>query len=237
MGNEIWKEYIVDIAIQGQFGASIPKTPDEIRAMLEHRMPTNKPNDAISIDELTEQVAEEVKSPGDDEPAPFGWAGFKSDDKGLYAEGRTIRGHLKDCAQQVALWYDGKAPHKKAGFPEIKNFRAKFVNRIYIKETKLHLGKEKPDGMETRYIQVMTRQGPRSTIKYVDYVTDVQFSFTISLMNDGVIGLDEIKTVLRYGARHGMGAERSQDWGRYKFGITPVEEETPEAETSEAETS
>lgn len=224
--SEIWKEYRVDIAIQGQFGASIPKTPEEITAMLEHRMPKKKPDGAIPIDELAAQVAEEVKAVEDDEAPPFGWASFKRDDQGLYAEGRTIRGHLKDCALQVAGWYDGTVAHKKAGFREVKNFRAKFVNRVYVVENKLHFGKKEPDGMETRFIQVMTRQGPRSTIKYVDYVNDVEFSFTLSLMNDGVIGLDEITTVLIYGSRHGMGAERSQDWGRYKFKITAIEGDT-----------
>ena len=69
----------------------------------------------------------------------------------------------------------------------------------------------------------MTRQGPRSAIKYIDYVNSPFFEFNIKLMNDGIISMKHIESILQYGSVHGMGAERSQGWGRYSVaGITEL---------------
>ena len=105
-------------------------------------------------------------------------------------------------------------------FPDIKVFRSKVVNRMYIEESMIPVYKDdvrvtEPDEAQQRFIQVMTRQGPRSTIKYVDYVDSPTITFHIRLLNDGLIDIDHIKTMFEYGATHGMGAERSQGWGRY----------------------
>ena len=201
-----WQRYQVILHMVGWFGASIPRTPNEIRNMLNHRMPTTIPEGAVPMEELAEQVIAEV---GADEEQPPGWATFKRDAQGLYYEGRTVRGHLKDCALQVQGFY-----------PAVKNFRAKFVNRVYIQDDKIRLLREGQlvtviDGTETRFIQVMTRQGPRSAIKYLDYVDQPHLTFVVQIMDDGVIKLEHLQTVLDYGSMHGMGAERSQGWGRY----------------------
>lgn len=210
-----WKIYRVTLQMEGQFGASIPRTPEEIRAMLNHRMPANMPDQAIPVEDLAEQVITEVGA-GDDQPA--GWSTFKRDSEGLYYEGRTVRGHLKDCALQV-----------QGFFPDIKNFRAKLVNRLYVRDAKIRLFRDwrvlaDVDDTETRFIQVMTRQGPRSAIKYLDFVVEPLLTFTVDLLDDGVIGKEHLEAVLDYGRVHGMGAERSQGWGRYRvLGVVPVE--------------
>ena len=217
---EIWKTYKIELQVDGQFGGQIPRSEDEIRAMLEHRMPGKKPEDARPIDELVGEVTSQVdvQDPEDDNYVP-GWSTFKHDAEGkLQYEGRCIRGHLKDCALQVKEFY-----------PEIKNFRSKVVNRLYVANDLIPLTSSElvpftePEGTETRYIQVMTRQGPRSAIKYIDYILDPYLTFNIKLLNDtrdpkkvkDIITIEHIKSILEYGSIHGMGAERSQGWGRY----------------------
>ena len=150
---------------------------------------------------------------------------FKEDTAGLWYEGRCVRGHLKDCALQVAKFYDGTSANKEAGFPTIKNFRSKFVNAVYVDELKIPVmrGGErvtKADESVERFIQVMTRQGPRSSIKYVDCVNESVITCTLNVQKgQREIGLSEIESVLEYGEVHGMGAERSQQWGRYTWTI------------------
>lgn len=175
--------------------------------MLLHRAPSKAPGGAMPLDELTEIVQQEV---GADEEYQPGWSTFKTDDSGIYYEGRCIRGHIKDCALQVAGF-----------FPETKNFRAKLVNRVYVADSKIRLTRDgqaltKVDGYETRYIQVMTRQGPRSAIKWIDYVDSPAIAFRVRIMADNIIRLEHLHAVLDYGSIHGLGAERSQGWGRYK---------------------
>ena len=198
----MWKKYRVELTMEGRFAASVPKTHDEIAKMLEHRMPTRKPEGAVPIDELAEQVTAEVAA----EEPEIGWATFKRDDNGLYYEGRCIRGHLKDCALQVASF-----------FPGTKAFKAKVANKVYVEEDKIPIAKREPDGHEQRFIQVMTRQGPRSTYKFIDYVDEAKLTFTLKMLDDGVITEEMLRAIFDYGSMHGLGQERSQGWGRYAY--------------------
>jgi len=193
--------------MEGRFAASVPKTHDEIAKMLEHRMPGKKPENAVPIDELAEQVTAEVAA----EEPEVGWATFKRDDNGLYYEGRCVRGHIKDCAQQVSSF-----------FPETKAFKSKVANKVYVETDKIPIAKDAPDGWEQRFIQVMTRQGPRSTYKFIDYVDGVKLTFTLRVLDDGVISEDILRAIFDYGSVHGLGQERSQGWGRYSYSMTEV---------------
>lgn len=207
MTTPMWLTVPVELKVHGLFAASLPRTPAEIKAMLEHRQPGQAPTEAMPLDELAAQVSEEV---GASEEWLPGWSTFKRLPSGeLYYEGRCIRGHLKDAALQVQLF-----------FPHLKNFRAKFVNRIYVVEDRIPLGLFEMAGTEQRFIQVMTRQGPRSSIKYLDYVADPLLRFQLKVLNDRVITQTHVEAVLTYGAMHGIGAERSQGWGRYEWAVT-----------------
>lgn len=199
---EMWNRWGVVLQVEGPFAAAIPKDPKEIAAMLEHRMPSKLPEDFLPLDQLAEQVIEEVEA----EEGKPGWSTFKRNEQGLYYEGRCVRGHIKDCAGQVVSF-----------FPNIRNFRAKFVNKVYVEDREIYLAKKEPDGTETRFIQVMTRQGPRSTIKLIDYVNSPRLEFTLKVLNDGVVGEEILRAVFEYGGTHGMGQERSQGWGRYEL--------------------
>ena len=220
----MWHRYKISIEIDGQFGASIPHTEDEIKKMLLYRMPENKPGsgewDASDLDEVAKKIATDRNAELEaDEPEEGwlpGWAGFLRDENGgIVYEGRCIRGHLKDSAFGIK---------DMDGVKGTKNFRAKFVQRVYIERNKndhIHLhdanGERiiEPTDRQQRFIQVMTRQGPRSTIKYVDYVLDPRMTFVVKLLDDGVITNKHLGMVLEYGGTHGIGAERSQGWGTY----------------------
>ena len=83
-------------------------------------------------------------------------------------------------------------------------------------------------GVEQRFIHVMTARGERNAIKFLDYVVDPYIEFTLMLKNVNArplhtITLEHIETMLEYGTTHGLGAERSQGWGRYEVtGITEI---------------
>lgn len=220
----MWLRYQVELQMTGRFAASLPRTREEIAAMLEHRKPVNPPEDYTPLAELTDEVAARVgpdeaqaaasQEAAEDEEVKFGWATFPKDNTGLYYEGRCVRGHLKDCAAQVR------------GFlkPEVKALKAKVANKVYVTTDVIPLGVTEPAGMETRFVQVMTRLGPRSTIKYVDYLEKPTLVFELKVLNDGVITPEILDALFDYGSIHGMGQERSQGWGRYGFKVTRVEQ-------------
>jgi len=170
----MWQKYQVALQINGPLASGLPKARKEIEGMLEHRQPSKAPVGATPIPELIEEVAQQV---GADDEELTGYYTFKRDDThGFYFEGRALRAHMKDCALQIAAF-----------FPEISNFRAKFVNRVYVVTDKVYLGKKEPDGTEQRFVQVMTRQGPRSAIKHVDYVNDPLLTFEVAQMEDHLL--------------------------------------------------
>ena len=211
----MWLRYQVELQMTGRFAASLPRTREEITAMLEQRMPVNPPEDYTPIEELAEEVAAKVapaEGEEDHEEVKFGWATFPKDDNGLYYEGRCVRGHLKDCATQVRGFLE----------PEVKALKAKVANKVYVVTDVIPLGAKEPAGTEARYVQVMTRMGPRSTIKYVEYLEKPELTFELKVFNDGVITPEILNTIFEYGSIHGMGQERSQGWGRYTFNITEL---------------
>ena len=198
----MWKKYEVELKFTTPFASSTPKNSKDIALMLEARMPNKLPENAIPLDELAEQVKEEV---GATEEVERGYATFERDDKGLYYEARCVRAHIKDCANVLQ------------GFQEIKALKSKVANRVYVSPAKIYLGKQKPDGNETRIIHAMTMKGPRSSLKIIDYVTDATLRFNLSILDDGIITREILEAIFKYGGVHGMGQERSQDWGKYEL--------------------
>jgi hypothetical protein len=224
---KLWKYYDVELKFHTPFAASIPKNPKDIQSMLEHRMPTEAAlkkrvsagENIVPVEELLATVTDEV---GATEEEERGWATFKKDEKGrLYYEARCIRGHLKDCSDQVKDILGIKALHSKIAnkvFPQ--------PERIYLR--KIVDGKVDPaplsevDGTETRFVHAMTMKGPRSSLKMIDYVENAVLQFELKVLNDGVITWDVLDTIFQYGATHGAGQERGQDFGRYE--LTKLEE-------------
>jgi len=198
----MWKRYLVELQVEGKFAAALPKTQDEIEKMLENRMPMKPPENAITINELADKVTVEVGATEQE----MGWATFKRNGDGIYYEGRCVRGHIKDCATQIAKFY-----------PDISAFKAKISNKVYVETDAIPLGKSEPDGYEQRFIQVMTRQGPRSAYKFIDYVESPKITFILRILDDGVISEKMLTDIFEYGGTHGLGQERSQGWGRYKL--------------------
>ena len=213
----MWKKYDVELQMTDKFAASLPRTKEAIRQMLEHRMPDAPPENFIPISELAEEVAEVVGAHGEgeeeDEELRYGWATFPRNEGGLYYEGRCIRGHLKDCANQI----------KDALKPSVKAMKAKVSNKVYVMTDVIPLGSNEPVGTEQLFVQVMTPRGPRSSIKYVDYLEKPTLKFRLNVLDDGIITEDILKTIFEYGSVHGIGQERSQGWGRYTFTITQIQ--------------
>lgn len=215
-GKAMWLKSQVMFTFTGPFAASIPKNTDEIQAMLEHRMASDpqfqKMVDPATLEELGATVAEEVGATPEEEK---GWATFKKDEKGLYYESRCVKAHLKDCANIIQ------------GILGIKGLKPKLANRVYVVPERIYVMgddgiKQQADGSEIRFVHAMTPVGMRNSIKRIEYVTGASISFNLKVLNDGVITPEILNTVLEYGSTHGIGQERSMDWGKYTFEVYPA---------------
>lgn len=208
MTKGMWIWYDVHLHMTAPFASSSPKNPKDIEAMLEARAPSDSElkrrieagEQITPISELAEEVGEAVEA---DEEEERGHATFMRDEKGLYFEARCVKAHIKDCADQIKFLL------------EIKALKAKVSNKVYVEPPRIHFDKQEPDGVEHRIIHAMTKRGPRSSLKSIDYVKDVDFKFQLKVLNDGIIDKDILASIFEYGSTHGIGQERSQDFGRY----------------------
>ena len=138
--------------------------------------------------------------------------GFKRDEHGLYIEGRQLKAALKEAVNIAAN--AGKITTKGWGNPDNKNYakgiKAWFPEHVFVLEDRLPLGVAEPTGIVQRFVHT-----PRGTgIQYEEYVEDAKVSFTI--VTDHDFTADQWAMIWLTGEQQGIGASRSQGFGRYE---------------------
>ena len=133
--------------------------------------------------------------------------GFKRDDHGLYIEGRQLKAAIKEAANVAAA--AGKIPGKKYGTTN-KGLLGFVAEHIIVVEDRLHLGVTEASGIVQRFVHTFRGTG----IQYEEYVSDAKLPFTVE--TDWDFG-DEFWAMLWLtGEQQGVGASRSQGFGRYE---------------------
>lgn len=217
----MWKNYKVTWEFSELLCGSVPQAKELVRPWLESRAPAKRPDKGPSFDELEQEVNETIDSTGD--VIERITLGFQRDAQGLFIRGATIRAHIKDCANQVKeivrqLHFKDKS---KLGL------KALVANKVYVVEYKIHLTRNGDyikfeDGEREQAVHVMTAQGERNALKIIRYVEKPVIKFTLSVLNDGVISEEILKTIFDYGSIHGYGGERSMGEGRYAWTMEEV---------------
>jgi hypothetical protein len=131
--------------------------------------------------------------------------GFRRDERGLYLEGRCLKAAIKEGAAVAraagkigARWGEtGKGVH---GF---------VAEHVCVTEDRLHLGREQPDDIQTRF--VTSRYGTGITVEEV--VFDVKLAATIR--TDHKFSERDWAMIWLSAEEQGLGASRSQGFGRF----------------------
>lgn len=132
-------------------------------------------------------------------------------------ESRAFKAALKEAANILG------SSGTRDGVLNVKNFRSKLAERVFVDPriggAPIHCmcGQEHDPKallhLEERPIQVMTMQGPRTSLKRVEYALEVPIAFTIRLLDDGIVKESHLRTILEYLQDGGIGADRSQGSG------------------------
>lgn len=203
----MWINYAVTLKLREKLMGGYPKNPEAEAAMLKAR----GLEDLIPVQVDPATLSEEDRKALKERAITKTWTGFKSNGQGPYIESRQIKAMLREAANVTKDMLG------------LKNMKSKVAERVFVEPPEISLGKDKPDGTETRVIHVPTMHGPRSSIKFCDYVIQPEISFQLRVLNDGLITEAYLRTLLEYAQENGLGADRSQDFG--KFGITRFEAE------------
>lgn len=133
--------------------------------------------------------------------------GFKRDDNGLYIEGRQLKAAIKEAANVAGA--AGKLPLRKWGLTG-KGLLGFIAEHVCVVEDKLPLGVTEPTGIAQRFVHTFRGSG----IQLEEYVDDVKVDFTITTDHD--FTAEQWAMIWLTGEQQGIGASRSQGYGRYE---------------------
>ncbi len=238
----MWTKLELEMIFETPLCGGVPRQDDLVQKWVELRQPTEAAQrqaseQGIGPDNRKPQaltaVAEERVATIDPLPEPRDegmdkvWVGFSRNDAGLFVRGASIRAHLKDCASVVGQELKGIGKKTLFGLQEIRNFRSKVVNRLYVLEDQVNLethdgdGKWRPaievTGHRDATMNVMTAMGPRTCLKRVDMVTPCRLRCTLQMLGGKEVNRDVLVALLQYGRVHGFNQDRSLGFGRYSY--------------------
>lgn len=133
--------------------------------------------------------------------------GFKRDEQGLFIEGRQLKAALKEAASCAVA--AGKLNSRGWGKTN-KGLLSYLAEHVFVVEDRLHLGVTEPTGINQRFVHTFRGSG----IQYEEYVTDAKLSFTVIADHD--FSEKEWAAIWTSGEQQGIGASRSQGYGRYE---------------------
>jgi CRISPR/Cas system CSM-associated protein Csm4 (group 5 of RAMP superfamily) len=203
---ELYDVYRLKLRLVEKLAGGVPKNPDLIRSWVEASTGYK--------DEKSEELTEAALEQQIDTVSEKSWNGFFRDEqKGLYIEARCVKAMFKECASVLRI------TTQKLGSKQIlqHGFEVKSLDG----GARIYLGKQKPDGFDESPIHVVTPQGPRTAIKRVDYVENVDLEFEVWVLTTAAqekrhVGEDDLKRMLALGQENGLGADRSQGQGKFE---------------------
>lgn len=132
--------------------------------------------------------------------------GFKRDENGLYIDGRQLKAAIKEAGSIAVA--AGKL--KKSGWGSTnKGIRSFLAEHVFVLEDRLYLGVTEPSGIAQRFVHTFRGTG----IQYEEYVEGAVISFTV--VTDQKLTDEEWAMIWLTGEQNGIGAARSQGYGRY----------------------
>lgn len=182
--------------IEGYIRSKVEDTDDRIRKLIAETMAERE----LKYEDAIQAVVEDTNVNG-----------FKSDETGLYIDGRQLKACLKEAASIAVA--AGKIP--QAGYGKASKqgkFLTKFLpEHVFVREERLSLGVERPTETVNTFGHVRTPQGNRSIIKSFDTVREAKVEAHID--TDWELPERTWAMLWLTAGQNGLGADRSMGYG------------------------
>lgn len=227
---DIWEKYAVTMNFVGRLSGSTPANKETLPSWIESLAPSVRPPSASkSIAEITEEVANRLPNMTDEmnKAEKRSTIVFQQVKNTLVVPAYSLRAHIKDCTSQVQNQLIGRIKGER-------NFTTRVKNGLYVgggfyddngAEVLQIKRSGKPlatwDGFQEKTVRANTPQGPISALKKFAFILRPTIDFQVFLLGESV-KIDDLLLILKYGAVHGYGGERSHQDGQYTFSITPM---------------
>ncbi len=189
MTKELWHHWTLDLDVDRLTGG-IPANPKLLDAWL-------AANDAPA-----EARAEQARTQAQlqDQEVEEHTSAFARDEQGHPCyESRCFKAALKEAANILK---------EQIG---VRNARSKLAEQVFVSPKLVPVGV--PVRVDERVIHVMTRMGPRDSLKRFEYAEGVHLHFEVKTLIGGTFGQEELSTLIEYLKDGGIGADRSQGSG------------------------
>jgi hypothetical protein len=213
---DLFTVYGVRIAVRDRLMGGVPMNPAVVEGWLRSRAGLTEREELrrLTLKTLIEMGHEMPAEATDDEidgalkkiAGIKNTVGFKRDENGLYLESRCVKAGLKES---VNILFAGE----KWGATR-KGPKSFFAERVFVNPTKISLGRAQPDGVELFIGHVTGPTGARSTLTYHEYVQAPVLEFELLVCRDAVAH-EVWPEIWRHLQENGLGALRSQDFGRF----------------------
>lgn len=220
----VFDEYAVHLDLRSIAGGT-PADPALIQAWVNAKCADKTEEERKRIVDATIRELPAIA----EEEAKASWCRFKQDATGAYIEGRQIKAALKEAANVVKAVVGArkKGDTEERGTTALKS---KVAECVFVIEEKVYL--KGPDGkpfkgelpVVEKPIHVMTRQGPRTSLKRNDVLENVSVDFTVRLARTGAVTQEALWSAIAYMESLGLGADRSQGFGQSIASVALVTE-------------
>lgn len=139
--------------------------------------------------------------------------GFKRDNMGLYIEGRQIMAMLRESCEVLYTGLKWKRPNGATSKAAYKLFR----ETVHVPDQRIYVGRHEPDGTILQIVHPNEGLNRDSSLTYVDYVEQPELTFMVEEVT-GAVPDEAWPSIWRLSERKGLGAARSQQYG--KFAVT-----------------
>lgn len=212
-----WRTIRVEIQIRDRILGGKPSSLDAAQAMLKARGMDDFVAQAEDIVDPTARAAEAARIAQDEGKCEFS---RRTDKPGIYIPSNNIKAGLKE--NWSVLGFRNQVRGSRGAMAEgmfvVGPGNTVDSDWIYIAE--------KPDGVQQSVAHTTGPSGPIAAIKRNEFVIRPKLVFDIMIANANAvsdkIGDDELAKTLVHMAEHGVGANRSQGYG--KFDIIGVAE-------------
>lgn len=135
-------------------------------------------------------------------------SGFKRDEQGLYIEGRQLKACIKEAGSVAAD--AGKLKARGFGVTNARKGIISFLaEHVFVINQRLHLNVTEPTDVFQSFVHTFRGSG----IQYTEVVEDASFEFVVE--TDKEFSDEEWGVLWGTAQRQGIGAQRSQGFGRF----------------------
>ncbi len=224
---KLFKVYRGELVIRDRLVGGIPKNAKLIEAWLRSKLGTKFEQEIFNMakrtmadqgldveDATTFEALEKVSEAIADERQS---TGFKSDENGIYIEGRQVKAMFKESTNIV---FEGEGWGKRAkrsggGDTNGKNAKSYLAERVFVNPDRIYLHMAEPSGVDTFIGHIIGPKGPQSTLAYYEYALQPHIEIEVLMLKTARDIEQNWGMIWKHAEENGLGAMRSQSFGRF----------------------